>query len=434
MMNIQIGLIGIAVLFLLIFLRAHIGFALALVGIAGFAILVNIDGALSMSELTPFRLVTDYNMAVIPLFVFMGAIAANTGISGDLYKSAYSWFGQYRGGLSMATIAACGGFAAVTGSGTAATAAMGKVAVPEMTKYNYDPKLTTGSVAAGGTIGILIPPSVGFILYALLTEQSIGQLFMAGIFPGITEILFYMGTIYILCRLNPLMGPAGPKVSFKAKILSLKNTWQMLALFVLVMGGIYGGIFTPTEAGGIGAFGALAIGLSTRRLSRQGLFNAITETAQVNAMILIILLGATFFSTFLAASQLPFMLSEAVSNLAIPSYLVLALILIVYIILGCVFDIYTTIVLTVPIFFPVILALGFNPIWYGVLMVRVVEIGMITPPIGLNCYILAGTVNVPVGTIFRGILPFFIADILNLAILVAIPQISLFLPNVMLGG
>jgi C4-dicarboxylate transporter DctM subunit len=429
-----IGLIGIVILFVLLFLKIPIGFSMALVGFGGFAILRSFDGAIGVLGTVPFRLVSDYTIAVLPLFMLMGTIAANTGISRDLYNTAHTWVGQFRGGLSMATTLAAGGFAAITGSSLAGATALGKIVAPEMRRYKYDPRLAAGSVAAGGTMGVLIPPSVAFILYAMLTEQSIGRLFMAGILPGIGEIVFYIGVIFILCQINPLMGPAGPGTSFKTKLFSLRGTWAMLTLFFLVMGGIYMGIFTATEAGGIGAAGAIVITLVSRRLSREGFINSATETAQITASVIIILIGAFIFGSFLAVSKLPFMLAETVANFALPSHGILIMILFVYLILGCFFTIVPTMVLTIPIFFPVITALGLDPIWYGVLMVRMIEIGMITPPIGINCFVLSKVMDVPLGTVFRGVVPFVIADILLVALLVAFPQISLFLPNTMMGS
>lgn len=434
MSDFSVGLIGIAVLFALLSLKVPIGFAMAAVGFVGFAILTGIDGALSALALIPYRVVTNYYFAVIPLFLAMSALAVNSGITRDLYASAYKWVGQYPGGLVSATVLASGGFAAVTGSSMAGTVAMGKIVAPEIQRYNYEPRFVSGAVAAGGTLGILIPPSMGFILYGILTEQSIGQLFIAGIFPGILEVLFYLVVIFILCRLTPSIGPAGPKVSFKAKLTSSVGLLPVAALFALVMGGIYGGIFTPTEAGGIGAFGALVIGLGRRGLTGKGFVNSLTETAMVTSRMIALLMGAFIFAGFLSLSRIPFDLAEAVANLAIPPYAIIAIILFAYILLGCAFDLLSIIVITVPIIFPIVTSLGLHPIWFGVLVVRVLEVGAITPPIGINTYVLAGVMNIPASTIFRGIIPFVIADLFHIAILVAIPQISLFLPNLMIAS
>jgi C4-dicarboxylate transporter DctM subunit len=427
-----VGLIGIFVLMVLIFLRMNIGLAMALVGFVGFGALAGLNGALSNLSAVPYRYVADYSFVVIPLFLLMGSIAANTGISRDLYTATHSWVGQLRGGLAMATVAACAGFAAICGSSTATGAAMGKVALPEMQRYNYDPKLATGCIAAGGTMGILIPPSLGFILYAILTEESVGQLFMAGILPGVLEAAFYIITIYTLCLFNPKLGPAGPRTSLKSKLISLKSVWSMLSLFVLVIGGIYVGIFTPSEAAAIGAFGALMISLVTRRVNRINFIGALAETGRSTAMIFLLVIGAMIFQRFLAVSKLPFLIAEVVANLNAPPYVILGVILFFYIIIGCFLDIFSALVLTIPIIYPTVVALGFHPIWFGVLFVRVAEIGLITPPVGMNCFVIAGVTRVPLSTVFRGIVPFLMADVFHVALLVAIPGISLFLPRMMM--
>jgi C4-dicarboxylate transporter DctM subunit len=426
------GLIGLGVLLVLIFIGMPIGFAMALVGFAGFAFIAGMEGALSNLSAVPFGYVADYSFVVIPLFLLMGNLAANTGISRDIYTAAHSWVGQLRGGLAMSTVVASAGFAAVSGSSTATAAAMGKVSFPEMQRYNYDPKIAAGSIAAGGTMGILIPPSMGFILYAILTEESVGQLFMAGIIPGILEVVFYIITIYILCMSNPAIAPAGAKTSFKQKLISLKGVWSMLALFALVMGGIYAGFFTPSEAAAVGAFGALAISLVMSRFTPRIFINSLAETGQTTAMIFILIIGAMIFMRFLAVSNLPFVLSEFVANLNVPAYGVIAAVVVFYIFVGCFLDIFSSLVLTIPIIYATIMALGFDPIWFGVVFVRVAEIGLITPPIGLNCFVIAGVTNLPVGTVFRGIIPFFIADILHVTLLIAVPQLSLFLPRLMI--
>ncbi|MBN1191185.1 MAG: TRAP transporter large permease [Dehalococcoidales bacterium] len=428
-----IGLIGIVVLLVLIFLRMPIGLAMALVGFGGFAIISGTSGAFSNLSSVSYRYVADYNFVVIPLFMLMGTIAANTGISRDIYRSAHSWVGQIRGGLAMSSVVAAGGFAAICGSSTATAVAMAKVAFPEMKRYNYDEGMAVGSLAAGGTLGILIPPSMGFIMYAILTEASVGQLFMAGIIPGVLEVVFYIFTIYFLCLRNPKMGPPGPRTSLREKIVSLKNIWSMLALFVLVMGGIYLGFFTPSEAAAVGASGALIISLVMRRMNTRIFVDSIAETGQTTAMVLILIIGSMIFARFLAVSKLPFVMADVVANLDLPAVLVLAGILVFYVIIGCFLEIFSSLVLTIPIIFPTITALGFDPVWFGVLVVRVAEIGLITPPIGMNAFVIAGATGVPTGRVFRGILPFVIADILHVALLVAVPAVSLFLVNTMMS-
>ena len=329
----------------------------------------------------------------------------------------------------MASVAACGAFAAMCGSSTATAATMGKVAYPEMKRRGYDTTLAAGAIAAGGTIGILIPPSMGFILYGIIAEQSVGKLFMAGLIPGILEVVFYIITVYVLCRVNPLLAPEGTGISFKEKVLSLRSTWPMAGLFVLVMGGIYGGIFTPTEAGAVGAFGSILFSLVARKFNWVNFGDSLRETAQVSAMIVIMVSGAFIFNRFMAISKLPFLLSDFLVGLNLPTYGVLFGIVIFYLICGCFLDIMACIILTVPIFLPTVLALGFNPIWFGVIMVRMMEIGEITPPWGVNCFVLSSAIDVPVGKIFRGIIPFFIADLAHVALLVTVPALSLFLPE-----
>jgi len=426
-----VGLIGIIFLIILLFCRMWIGFAMALVGFLGLFYLNGFDKAGIVLGTIPFSRISFYPISALPLFVLMGIVVGDAGLSSDLYDTAYKWFGRMRGGLAVATVFASGAFAAITGSSAASVVTMGKVALPEMQRYKYSPKLATGVIAAGGTIGILIPPSLGFILYAILTEESVGQLFMAGIIPGILEVLFYAATIYLLCLINPSMGPKGEHFKFKEKIISLKLTWPVLVLFVLVIGGIYGGIFTPTEAGAIGAFGAMIITVAMRRLNARGLVSSLTQALQTSAMIIILVVGAFIFANFMAMSKLPFVFGDLITTLTVSKYIILAGIILIYIILGMFLDIFSSILLTIPIIFPSVLAMGFDPIWFGVIMVRVMEIGLITPPIGMNVFILAGVTDIPLGTIFRGIIPFVIADIAHVALLVAIPGLSLFLPNAM---
>jgi C4-dicarboxylate transporter DctM subunit len=310
---------------------------------------------------------------------------------------------------------------------------MGKIAYPEMKRYGYDAKLALGTIAAGGTMGILIPPSMGFILVGILTQQSIGKLFMAGILPGITQMLIYSITIYIMCRINPSLGPAAPPSTFKEKMVSVRFTWPIVALFLLVIGGIYGGIFTPTEAGGIGAAGALTICLVRRRLTRSSFFDSLMEGGLLSAMMIALIIGAFIFNQYLAITRIPFRASEFIVALEVNKFVILTLVAILYLLLGMIFDVYAILILTLPILFPTMIALGFDPIWYGVLMVRLVEIGLISPPFGMNLFGLSGAINAPMSTIFRGVVSFLIADCFNLALLIAVPSISTFLPTIMLS-
>lgn len=427
----SVGIIGVVVMLILIFMRTWVGVAMIVVGFLGFAYLEGWHQAFIISGTEPYSQIAFYIISCIPLFILMGIVVSTTGIAGDLYKAANKWIGNMPGGLAIATMVATGGFAAVCGSSDATAAAMGKVAFPEMKKLGYDSKLAAGCIAAGGSIGILIPPSLGFILYGLLTQQSIGKLFMAGFIPGVLEVVIYSITIFILCRINPKLGPPGPRTTIKAKVSSLKNIWGMISLFVLVLGGIYTGVFTPTEAGAVGAFGAIALSLIGRRLTRKNFSESMVETAKITAMIVLLISGAFVFLRFLAVSGLPTMLSDFVAGLVLSKYVILTGIIIFYLILGCFWDIFACILLTLPFIFPVVLALGFDPIWFGVIMVRCMEVGLITPPFGLNIFILSGVINVPVGTVYRGVLPFVLADFFHIALLVAVPALSLWLPSTM---
>ena len=427
----QIGIIGLGILIVMLILGVPIAFTMVFVGLFGSMFLIGPSAALSNLGITAFKITNSYNFSIIPLFLLMSAYVAYSGIGKEAYDTARAWVGQIRGGLAMATVGACGLFAATSGSSMACAVAMGKVAYPEMDRAGYQPALASGCIAAGATLGILIPPSISFCVLGILMEVSIGKLFIAGILPGLSEIIFYWITIYIMCRINPSMGPAGPKTSLKEKVFSFKYTWSIILLFIIVMGGIYTGVFTPTEAGGIGAFGALIIGISRRKLSWHGFMESLKETMKSTAMVLFLLIGVFVFSAFMAFSRMPFVVSEYISGLTVHPYIILILILIVYIILGMFLDVMSIITLTIPILLPTIVALDFNLIWYGVLMVRVAEIGFVSPPFGLNIFALAGAVDVPLNKLYQGIYPFMLADILNVALLIAFPIISLLIPNLM---
>lgn len=425
-----IGILGILVMFMLLAMGMYIGIAMALVGLIGLCMLVGTHAGVSILGITPIAEGSSYTLSVIPLFVLMGQFAFRSGISSDIFKSVYAWLGHLRGGLAMATIMACSGFAAICGSSLATGATMGMVAIPEMDKYKYDPRLSTGCIAAGGTLGILIPPSIGFVLYGILTEESIGKLFMAGIIPGVLLSALFLFVVYIQCRLNPKLGPRGPATSWKAKIKSLSGTWGMLLLFVVVIGGIYLGVFTPTEAAGIGAFGSFLFALFRKRLTLATLVECLMETGRTTAFIFLIIIGANIFSSFLGLSRIPMELADFIAGLHLPRVLILAFIILIYIALGCVMDCYAIMILTVPIIFPVIQSLQFDPIWFGVLMVIVLEIGLITPPVGLNVFVLkTAAPKVPLGTIFEGIWPFMIAAVVAISAITIFPQIATYLPS-----
>ena len=428
------GIIGAILLMLLLFSSMPIGPVMALIGFVGFSYLVNINASLAILGTSPFRTASNHTLSTIPLFVLMGLLCFHAELSKDIYTTVRNWVGRLPGGLAMSTVGGCAGFAAVSGSSMATAVTMGTLALPEMRRYKYDEGLACGCVAAGGSIGILIPPSIAFIIYAGLTEESIGKLFIAGIIPGLMEAVFYMITIFIMCKIKPELGPPGPSSTLREKIFSLKDTWGILVLFIVVIGGIYGGIFTPTEAAGIGAFGALVLGLMKRKLNRRKILTALADTSKNTAMLLLMLVGAHIFSYFLTMSQIPFMLSDFVVALPVPKEVMLCTILFVYIILGCIMPIMPAIILTVPIFLPVVTGLGYNPIWFGVIIVTMAEMGQITPPVGINVFALSGVAkDVPLVTIFKGILPFLLADAVRVAFIIMFPALALFLPS-MMGG
>ena len=432
MSPVVVGIIGLALLLFFLAMRMPVGFAMALIGLSGFIYLVSSEGGLTMAARATWGQFASYHFSVVPLFILMGQFSFSSGISSRLYKSAYNWLGHFRGGLAMATIGACAGFAAICGSSTATVATMGAVSLPEMKRYKYDMRLATGSIAAGGSMGILIPPSVILIIYGIMTEQSIGRLFAAGFLPGLLEAFLYIVTISIICKLNPGLGPRGPKTPFKEKVTGLwGGTVETVAIFVVVIGGLFGGWFTPTEAAGVGAFFVLALSLVTRRLKWKGFTESIYTTTGTTAMIMIIVLGAVIFNKFVAVTRVPFALADWVVGLHLPPLVIMGMIIIVYLIGGCFMDALGLILLTVPIFFPVAVKLGFDPIWFGIIITRVSEIGVITPPVGINVYVMnAVAKDVPLVTIFRGIVPFLMADVVSMFLLVFFPQIVLFLPSI----
>ncbi len=428
-----IGFIGIVVLIVLILVRMNIGICMGLVGFVGFACITGLEPALGVLKTVPYTTFASHGMSVIPLFILMGSFAFAAGMSEDLYRAVHKLFGSLRGGLAMATVAACACFAAISGSSLATAATLGRVAMPEMQKYKYDDALATGSIAAGGSIGILIPPSVILIIYGILTEQSIGKLFLAGFIPGILEALFYIITIMILTRLKPELGPPGPRTTVGEKMLALLKTWEVIVLFLLVIGGIYTGLFTPTEAAGIGAFCTFFFALLRRKMNWENFASSLSNSMQTTGMLFLIVLGAMILGYFFSITRLPFELASAVSALPVNRYVILILILLVVLLLGCLMDSLAIVLLTVPVFYPLILELGFNPIWFGILVVRVTEMGLITPPVGLNVFIIKGITNVPMETVFRGVFPFLIADLCEIIVMILFPQIVLFLPNLMNG-
>ncbi|MDJ1006994.1 MAG: TRAP transporter large permease [Paracoccaceae bacterium] len=428
------GILGFAALFVLLAIRMPIGVAMMLVGAGGIAVLNSSTAALNNLGSFAYSYSAVYTLSVIPLFVLMGAFASVSGMGQDMYRTAYAWVGHRRGGLAAATIMACAGFAALSGSSIAAAATMGKVSLPEMERYRYDPKLATGSIAAGGTLGILIPPSTVLIVYALLTEQSVGRLFLAGFLPGLLLTVLFVATVFIVAILNPNAGPPGERIPMAERFKVLMNSGALIFVVLIVIGGIYAGIFTVTEAAAVGAFLTFAHSLWTRRLTIAKFFAALLDTIKTTAMVFFILIGAHFFAPFLALTRIPVNLANTVGELAIPALAILLVIIVVYIILGTFMEGFAMMVLTVPIVLPIITTLGYDPIWFGIIMVVVLEMGLISPPVGLNVFVVKGVApHVPLGEVYKGILPFWLAMAVCVALLVAFPQIALFLPDTMLG-
>ena len=430
MSPVAIGIIGIGLLILLFLLRMPVAFAMALVGLVGFAYLTTPEAALGLLGRDIFDTFRSYPLSVIPMFILMGTFAYASGISKRLYKTAYAWVGQFRGGLTIATVFACAGFGAICGSSTATAATMGQIALPEMKKYHYDDALATGTVAAAGTLGILIPPSTVLIVYGYLTEVSIGKLFIAGVLPGIIMSIFFAATVALLCWRNPALGPPGAPVSFKQKLRATTGIIETVILFFLAIGGLFLGWFSPTQSGAIGAGGALLIGLARRQLTWRSFFDAGKEALRTSCMVLFIITGAIVFGHFMAVSRIPFVLAEWLGGLPIHPMAVMVVIIFIYFIGGFFMDAMGLIVLTVPIFFPLVKELGFNPIWFGVIIVLVGEMGVITPPVGVNVFVIKGIApDVPLETIFKGIFPFLVALIIVTIILAIFPQIATFLPS-----
>lgn len=427
-----VGVAGIMLMVLLLLLRMNIGFAMGIVGFGGFVLLTSFSAGISMIGMVAYKTGSSYTLTVIPLFILMGLFSNSSRMGYDLYQAVYRWIGFLPGGLAMATVMACAGFAAISGSSLATAAIMGMVALPEMKRFNYDSALATGCVAAGGTLGILIPPSTIMIIYGILTEQPIGTLFIAGILPGILLTFLFLGTIYLLTRKNPLLAPAGPNFPWRERFAALKNTGGVIFLFVLVIGGLYTGWFSPTEAAGVGAFGALIIALVKRRLNRKSLFSALYETTLTTAMVFTILIGANILGYFMTVSQIPESLARLIVGLGLNRYLVMSIICIIYIILGCLMEGMAIMVLTLPVVFPIVVQMGFDPIWFGVVITIFIEMGLITPPVGVNVFVISGIAkDIPMYTIFRGVMPFFAAMVICLILLIIFPQIALFLPQTM---
>ncbi len=430
MSNDWVAFLGFVSLFVLMMLRVPVGMAMGLVGVTGYSYIVGPGPALKLVGQTSLRTVTDYTFGVIPMFMLMGAFVTASGLSREMFKAADAFLGHLRGGLGIATVVACGGFAAICGSSVATAATFSTVAYPEMRRFGYPQSFSTGVIAAGGTLGAMLPPSTVLAVYAILTQQDIGKLFMAGVLPGLLAMAMYVMTIALIVRARPDFLPAGTTKTWAEKRGALKLVWAPLVLFVFVIGGLYGGFFTPTEAGGVGASGAFLLGLARRKLDRAKTREALLQATRTAAAVFTVLIGALLFGYFLTITQTPQKLTEFLTGLGIGRYGILALIMLMYLVLGCLMDAMAMIILTVPIIFPAIVALGFDPIWFGVIIVMTVELGLIHPPVGMNVFVIKSVVkNVSFTTIFKGVLPFVATDLLRLVILIAFPMIALWLPS-----
>ena len=419
-------------LFTLLALGMPIGFGMGVTALLGTMLLLDARAALALLGQTVYETAINYDLSVLPMFVLMGYLASGAGLSEALYRACNAWLGHRRGGLALATIGACGAFAAICGSSLATAATMAQVALPEMRRYKYDDRLATGCVAAGGTIGILIPPSVIMVIYGLMTQTSISKLFLAGFLPGFLTVAGFMLTISVMCRLRPHYGPRAERTPYGQRFLALRDIWGSALLFLVVIGGLYAGVFSPTEAAGVGAVGAAILAAVNRRLTFKLLHDSLVDTVKTTAMIFTILIGAILLNNFLVLASIPDLMSNWIASLPLGRTMILVVILLVYVVLGCLLDSLAMILLTIPIFFPILVKLGYDPIWFGIIIVMVVELGLITPPIGMNVFVIKGMVNeVPLYTIFAGVTPFIIAQVILIAILVAFPEIALWLPNTM---
>jgi C4-dicarboxylate transporter, DctM subunit len=425
-----VAVLGFVTLFALMLLRVPVGMAMGLVGVTGFSYLVNGDAALKIIGHTSMRTVTDYTFGVIPMFLLMGAFVSNSGMSRELFRAANAFLGHLKGGLGIATIAACAGFAAISGSSVATAATFSTVAYPEMRRFNYPQSFATGVIAAGGTLGAMLPPSTVLAVYGIITEQDIGKLFIAGILPGALAATMYIITVMIIGAARPGFLPSGPRTPWSERLSAVRDVWATLLLFLFVIGGLYGGLFTPTEAGGMGAGGAFVIGLLRGRLDRASIRKSLLQATRTAAAVFTVLIGALLFGYFLTVTQTPQKVTAFLTGLGIGSYGVLGLIMLMYLVLGCLMDALAMVILTVPIIFPVIKELGFDPIWFGVIIVMTVELGLIHPPVGMIVFVIKSVIqDVTFATIFRGVLPFIVTDLLRLIILIAFPIIALWLPS-----
>lgn len=434
MTDTTVGLIGILCLFGLLILRTPVAFAMLVVGFFGYGFLEGMRSASALLLTESYSAVANYSLIVVPMFILLGNISSVAGYSRGLYDAAFAWVGRFRGGLASASVIGCAAFSAVSGSSVATAVTLGKVALPEMKRLGYADSLATGSIAAGGTLGFLIPPSTGFVLYAILTEESIGRLFMAGILPGLMLMVLFMAVVWLVSTMGPTAGPRGEKVPFRERFTLLMKAAPLLFVIVASIGGIYLGVFSPVEASGIGAGLVLLLALVQRKLSWMTFKEAVFGTLQTSAMLYMIVIGANILNPFFSVTHIPAMLGEGLGAMNLGAYGTLIVILLAYVVLGMFMDGLSMLVITIPIVFPVILSFGFDPIWFGVVAVIVIEMGMITPPVGINVFVVRGVAdNVSLGTVFKGVTPFLLAMLLGLILIILFPQIALIIPNTMFG-
>ncbi|MCX8156966.1 MAG: TRAP transporter large permease [Verrucomicrobiae bacterium] len=428
----EISLLGIGLLLVLLISSMPVGLAMAVAGVVGFAVMTSPEAAMNMAAAEFFGTLSKYDLSTIPLFILMGQVAFHTGISQGLFHAAYRWLGHWRGGLAMSTVGACAAFGAICGSGPATAATMAAVALPEMRRYKYSMELATGCVAAGGSLGMMIPPSIVFIVYAILTQQSIGKLFIAGVAPGIVTAILFCVAISLVCRHRPEMGPAGETFSWRERLVSLKDILETLVIFVAVMGSMFAGYCTATEAAAIGAAATLGVGWFKKRLTWGALKQCLWETIRTSCMVIVIVAGALIFGRFLAVTHTPAALAEWIGHLPLPPWGIMAAIILFYLVAGCFVDALALNLLTIPIFYPVVVALNFDLIWFGVIIVLVTQMGVITPPVGVNAYVVSGMArDVPLPLIFKGALPFLLCLVVVAALMVMFPHLVLFLPSLL---
>lgn len=425
-------LLAVGALLLLILLGVPIAFGLAIVGVTGFALVRGLEPAIIMVGQVGLDAATNYNFSVLPLFVLMGNVIGRTRLARDLYAAAYAFFGHLRGGLAMATIGASGGFAAISGSSYACAATMTGVSVPAMRRYRYEPGFAAASVAVGGTLGVLIPPSIGMVFYSLITGVSLAKVMIAGIIPGLLTIGLYIAAIAAVTRLRPDYGPAGERSDWRERADSLRGVWPILVLFSLIIGGIYLGVFTAMEAAGVGAVGALVISALRRQIDREALSVVLTETVKTSVNLFLVFFGALLFSNLVTIVGVPTILLDFISSSGLSAAAILGVTLVVYLALGCILESSSLLLLTLPVFFPVLTGMGFDPVWFGIFVIVVAEIGLITPPIGMNVFVVGSMLpDVPVQKIFRGLWPFLLADAARIALLILFPGLALLLPGLM---